>query len=433
VQVMKILVVDDNQMNLNIVQHYLEEIPGITDIFICKNPDKVKSIVDEHNIDILILDIIMPRISGLDLLKMFREEDQYDNMPIIMLTSLDDEQSYKQCFELGAFDYITKPINGMEFKARLKVAIESKINSNKLQRLVAVTQKQNEELKEINAKLTEAEFQLLQSEKMAAVGQLAAGLAHEINNPMSYVSSNYEFLRNYFLRLSNFLRYLEDTLSKHLDTQINDPFFPIASEIMVRFREFKIHGILDELQNILSDSEDGIQRVTKIVKSLRVFTRSVKDDEKSSYDLLDLIHQVYLISQNEIKYVANVEIDIPDDIILYCNGVQIAQVFVNLMVNAAQAIKSQNRKDMGRIQIIGRKTGQDIIIRFTDDGPGITKENIKKIFEPFFTTKEIGKGTGLGLSISYDIIVNKHKGSIDVKSEYGHGSVFTVVLPVVST
>ncbi|NLK27376.1 MAG: response regulator [Clostridiales bacterium] len=430
---MKILVVDDNQMNLNIVQHYLEEIPGITDIFICKNPDKVKSIVDEHNIDILILDIIMPRISGLDLLKMFREEDQYDNMPIIMLTSLDDEQSYKQCFELGAFDYITKPINGMEFKARLKVAIESKINSNKLQRLVAVTQKQNEELKEINAKLTEAEFQLLQSEKMAAVGQLAAGLAHEINNPMSYVSSNYEFLRNYFLRLSNFLRYLEDTLSKHLDTQINDPFFPIASEIMVRFREFKIHGILDELQNILSDSEDGIQRVTKIVKSLRVFTRSVKDDEKSSYDLLDLIHQVYLISQNEIKYVANVEIDIPDDIILYCNGVQIAQVFVNLMVNAAQAIKSQNRKDMGRIQIIGRKTGQDIIIRFTDDGPGITKENIKKIFEPFFTTKEIGKGTGLGLSISYDIIVNKHKGSIDVKSEYGHGSVFTVVLPVVST
>lgn len=432
-QVMKILVVDDNQMNLNIVQHYLEEIPGITDIFICKNPDKVKSIVDEHNIDILILDIIMPRISGLDLLKMFREEDQYDNMPIIMLTSLDDEQSYKQCFELGAFDYITKPINGMEFKARLKVAIESKINSNKLQRLVAVTQKQNEELKEINAKLTEAEFQLLQSEKMAAVGQLAAGLAHEINNPMSYVSSNYEFLRNYFLRLSNFLRYLEDTLSKHLDTQINDPFFPIASEIMVRFREFKIHGILDELQNILSDSEDGIQRVTKIVKSLRVFTRSVKDDEKSSYDLLDLIHQVYLISQNEIKYVANVEIDIPDDIILYCNGVQIAQVFVNLMVNAAQAIKSQNRKDMGRIQIIGRKTGQDIIIRFTDDGPGITKENIKKIFEPFFTTKEIGKGTGLGLSISYDIIVNKHKGSIDVKSEYGHGSVFTVVLPVVST
>ena len=432
-QVMKILVVDDNQMNLNIVQHYLEEIPGITDIFICKNPDKVKSIVDEHNIDILILDIIMPRISGLDLLKMFREEDQYDNMPIIMLTSLDDEQSYKQCFELGAFDYITKPINGMEFKARLKVAIESKINSNKLQRLVAVTQKQNEELKEINAKLTEAEFQLLQSEKMAAVGQLAAGLAHEINNPMSYVSSNYEFLRNYFLRLSNFLRYLEDRLSKHLDTQINDPFFPIASEIMVRFREFKIHGILDELQNILSDSEDGIQRVTKIVKSLRVFTRSVKDDEKSSYDLLDLIHQVYLISQNEIKYVANVEIDIPDDIILYCNGVQIAQVFVNLMVNAAQAIKSQNRKDMGRIQIIGRKTGQDIIIRFTDDGPGITKENIKKIFEPFFTTKEIGKGTGLGLSISYDIIVNKHKGSIDVKSEYGHGSVFTVVLPVVST
>src|SRR5690606_11400032 len=101
------------------------------------------------------------------------------------------------------------------------------------------------------------------------------------------------------------------------------------------------------------------------------------------------------------------------DIILYCNGVQIAQVFVNILVNAAQAIKSQNRRKMGKIRVSARQSGNNIIIQFEDDGPGIPQENLSKIFEPFFTTKEIGKGTGLGLSISYDIIVNKHNGSID--------------------
>lgn len=430
---MKILVVDDNQMNLTIVRNYLEELPGITDIFICRKPEEVKTIVDVNEIDILILDIIMPGISGLELLKQFREADTYDNMPIIMLTTLDDTASYKQCFELGAFDYITKPINGMEFKSRLKVAIESKINSNKLQRLVAVTQKQNEELKEINAKLTEAEFQLVQSEKMAAIGQLAAGLAHEINNPMSYVSSNYEFLRKYFLRLSDFLHYIDQRLRVPFHDNRKEALCEAAAEIIAKYDAYQFNLILDELQSILSDSEDGIQRVTKIVQSLRVFTRSVKDDEKSSYDLLDLFHQVFLISKNEVKYVAKLELAIPDDIILYCNGVQIAQVFVNIIVNAAQAIKSQKRRNMGKIRVAARQAGKDIIIQFEDDGPGIPKENLSKIFEPFFTTKEIGRGTGLGLSISYDIIVNKHNGSINVRSEYGHGCVFTIVLPMVST
>jgi signal transduction histidine kinase len=432
VHVMKILAVDDNPMNLTIVRNYLEEIPGITDIFICRESEDVKTIVDDNAIDILILDIIMPGISGLELLKLFRADDRYDNMPIIMLTSLDDTASYKQCFALGAFDYITKPINGVEFKSRLKVAIESKINSNKLQQLVTVTQKQNEELKEINAKLTEAEFQLVQSEKMAAVGQLAAGLAHEINNPMSYVSSNYEFLEKYFLRISDFLHFTEKRLRPSFPLQSKEALLEAASEVIARYDAYQINQILDELQSILSDSEEGIHRVTKIVQSLRVFTRSVKDDEKSSYDLLDLVHQVFLISKNEVKYVANLEIDVPEDIILYCNGVQIAQVFVNILVNAAQAIKSQKRYNMGTIRIVARQTDPNIIIRFEDDGPGIPKENLSKIFEPFFTTKEIGKGTGLGLSISYDIIVNKHNGSINVRSEYGHGCVFTIVLPIVS-
>lgn len=426
---MKILVVDDSQLNLNIALEYLEEFPGVTEIFLCKEPEKVKSIIDKHGIDILILDIIMPVISGLDLLIMLRDDGKYDDMPIIMLTSLDDTESYVKCFEYGAFDYINKPINGMEFNVRLKVAMEATNKSKSLKSLIQVTQIQNDALKVINAQLTEAKFQLVQSEKMAAVGQLAAGLAHEINNPMSYVNSNFEIMQKYFLQLTDFLHFYQESLGNPSITD-NEVINKSVTEVQNKFKTLKIDNILEDMEDILSDSENGIQRVTNIVRSLRTFTRSVKDDEKTTYPLMDLIRQVVLISRNEIKYFANVKLDIPEDIIIYCNGVQIAQVFVNILVNAAQAIKSQKKDKMGLIKISARIVKQEVIIRFEDDGPGIPEENLLKIFEPFFTTKDIGQGTGLGLSISYDIIVNKHRGSIDVKSELGKGCLFTVKLPL---
>lgn len=426
---MKILVVDDSRLNLNIALEYLEDFPGVTEIFLCNEPEKVKSIIDKYNIDILILDVIMPVLTGLDLLRMLRANRKYDDIPIIMLTSLDDPDNYAKCFQLGAFDYINKPINGLEFNVRLKVAMEAKNSSKSLKALVQVTQTQNEELKEINAKLTEAKFQLVQSEKMAAIGQLAAGLAHEINNPMSYVNSNFEVLQEYCLRISDFLHFFLDGLA---DPSLTDStaIHQAVSEVRDKFNILKIERILEDLVDILADSENGIQRVTKIVQSLRIFTRSAKDEEKATYPIMDLIRQVVLICHNEIKYVANVKINVPEDIILYCNGVQLAQVFVNILVNAAQAIKSQKRDKMGIIKITASQVDNEVILTFEDDGPGIPEEYLPKVFEPFFTTKDIGQGTGLGLSISYDIIVNKHNGSIDVKSEFGKGSIFTVRLPL---
>ncbi|MBP1755728.1 MAG: ATP-binding protein [Firmicutes bacterium] len=429
---MKILVVDDSQLNLAIAKRYLEIIPDITQILLCNDPTKVRTILDENDIDILILDIIMPVISGLELLEQLRSEPEYDDMPIIMLTSLDDLESYKKCFELGAFDYINKPINVIELNARLKVAIESKNSSNNLKSLIEVTKKQNEELKEINAKLTEAKFSLVQSEKMAAIGQLAAGIAHEINNPMGFVKSNFDILHKYMNRLIEFLTFVHDKINDK-EFADNTELCQCAALVGSKYLALKIDLILNELDGIFTDTSSGIDRVTDIVQSLRVFARSSKDDEKENNVLLDLIHQVTLITRNEVKYVAQVEIEVPDDIVLYCNRIQLGQVFVNIIINAAQAIRSQKRSDIGLIKIIARKEGQNIIIWFIDDGPGIPEENILKIFEPFFTTKEIGQGTGLGLSVSYDIIVNKHNGSFDVKSEPGKGATFIVTLPIVTT
>lgn len=429
---MKVLVVDDSHFNLSVAKRYLEDIPQISQILLCDDPRQVKSIIDDYNIDILISDVMMPAITGFDLLKLLRSNKKYDDIPIIMLTSLDDMDVYKKCFDLGAFDYINKPFNTVELHSRLKVAIEAKNNSNNLKSLLEVTKKQNDELKVMNAELTEAKFSLVQSEKMAAIGQLAAGIAHEINNPMGYISSNFDILQRYYGRIKEFLIFLDHDMKNDKLSCGSDTCSSIK-DINDKYHELNIDFISKDVDGIFSDSANGIKRITDIIQSLRVYARSSKDDEKGTNVLLELIQQVILIIKNEVKYVATIKLDVPDDIILYCNRIQIGQVFVNIILNAIQAIKSQNRSSLGTIKIKARSIDSNIQIEFTDDGPGILQDNLLKVFEPFFTTKEIGQGTGLGLSISYDIIVNKHNGIIDVKSEYGKGATFIITLPIVTT
>lgn len=429
---MKVLIVDDSHFNLSAAKRYLEDIPAITQILLCDDPRQAKAIIDEYNIDILISDVMMPAITGFELLELLRSDKKYDDMPIIMLTSLDDIDAYKKCFDLGAFDYINKPINTVELHSRLKVAIEAKNNSNHLKSLLDITKKQYEELKLINAELTEAKFSLVQSEKMAAIGQLAAGIAHEINNPMSYVSSNFDILRKYFNRLKEFIDYLNLELQSSVIKNCLEVEC-VAKKLNDKYLDLKLNYITNEADSLFHDSENGIKRITDIIRSLRVYARTSQDEEKDTYVLLELIQQVILIIKNEVKYVADIMLDIPEDIVLYCNKIQLGQVFVNIIINATQAIKSQNRSILGSIRIKAFYVNSDIQIEISDDGPGISPENLYKIFEPFFTTKEIGKGTGLGLSITYDIIVNKHHGKIDVKSELEKGATFIITLPIVTT
>lgn len=426
---MKILVVDDSHFNLSSVKRNLEDMPELTQILLCDDPRQAKSIVDQYKIDILITDVMMPAITGFDLLELFRSDCKYDDMPIIMLTSLIDMAVYKKCFDLGAFDYINKPFNTVELHSRLKVAIDAKNKSNNLKTLLEVTRKQNEELKIMNAELTEAKFSLVQSEKMAAIGQLAAGIAHEINNPMGYISSNFDILKKYYVRMKEYMDFF--------NLEINSDAFSCVDchailDLQTKYDELKLDFIVNDLENIFGDLSGGIKRITDIVQSLRVYARTSKDDEKENCVLLELIQQVILIIKNEVKYVATIKLDVPEDITLYCNRIQVGQVFVNIILNAIQAIQTLKKDTLGTIKIKARCIDCEVQIEFSDDGPGITKEHLLKIFEPFFTTKDIGQGTGLGLSISYDIIVNKHNGNFDVKSELGEGTTFIITLPIIS-
>jgi signal transduction histidine kinase len=429
---MNILVVDDSQLNLVLAERYLKEIDEIDQIILCEEPQKVKNIVDEKEIDILILDVVMPVCTGFDVLKLIKSDEKYADMPIIMFTSLTDNESFKKCFELGASDYINKPIIPIEFTARIKAAIEIRSKSKKLKEMVVHTQQQNEELKEINTKLTNTQFHLIQSEKMAAIGQLAAGVAHEINNPMGFVNSNFEVLSKYLKNISDYLLSVDEKLNE-MKACDNQSCNVIIEEIQANYKKLKIRLILDELEDVLSDSVNGVKRVTEIIQSLRIFARSTKDDEKDTYGVLDLVNQVISISRNEIKYVSEIKIDIADELVIYCNKVQIGQVLINIIVNAAQAIKSQNSDKLGQILISANVSGDYVCISITDNGPGIPKENLNKIFEPFFTTKEVGQGTGLGLSISYDIITKKHNGFMEVESQVGYGTSFTIKLPIYMT
>lgn len=429
---MKVLVVDDSHFNLSAAKRYLEDITAISEILLCDDSRQAKSIIDEYGIDILISDVMMPAMTGFELLELLRADKKYDDIPIIMLTSLDDSDTYKKCFELGAFDYINKPINTLELHSRLKVAIEAKNKSNYLKSLLEVTKKQNEELKLINAELTEAKFSLVQSEKMAAIGQLAAGIAHEINNPMGYVSSNFDILKKYYGRIKDYINYLNQEITNGSFICPNENCSAI-SNLNKKYKDLNIDYILKDTEELFADSDNGIKRITDIIQSLRVYARSSKDNEKDTYVLLELIQQVILIIKSEVKYVATIKLDVPDDIYLYCNKIQIGQVLVNIIVNATHAIKSQMRSTLGIIRIKARNNDNSIVIEIADDGPGIPEDILHKIFEPFFTTKEIGQGTGLGLSISYDIIVNKHNGSIDIKSEFGKGATFIIKLPIITT
>jgi len=290
------------------------------------------------------------------------------------------------------------------------------------QRLSLALQEKNRELEEGNWQLAEAHAQLkaaqsqmLQREKMASVGQLAAGVAHEINNPVGFVTSNLATLAKYIDRLTEYLNLQEKAVAG--DAQ--------EEELRAARKEFKIDFIAEDAKDLIKESLDGTDRVSTIVRGLKSFSR-VDEAQRQAADINECLEATLNIVWNELKYKAVVTKEYGNIPRTHCNPQQLNQVFMNFLVNAAQAIDKQ-----GEIRISTSHADNLILVSIADTGCGIAPENLSRIFEPFFTTKEIGKGTGLGLSISYDII-KQHGGDIEVASEPGRGTIFTVKIPVVA-
>ncbi len=281
----------------------------------------------------------------------------------------------------------------------------------------AALEHEKEEQRILIGKLEEAHNQLLQSEKLAAIGQLAAGVAHEVNNPIGFVNSN----------LGTLGGYVDDLLGLIDAYEAIEPGLALAPEQAERLRAAKMQADLDfmrdDVRNLIAESIEGTSRVRHIVQSLRDFSR-MGDVQWQQADLHAGLESTLNMARNEIKYKAEVERDYGELPLVECIPAQINQVFLNLLVNAAQSIEGQ-----GRITLRTRQVGQEVCITIVDTGRGIPESLRTRIFEPFFTTKTVGQGTGLGLSISYGII-QKHGGRIAVESEVGKGSSFTIWLPL---
>ncbi|GAA4428738.1 ATP-binding protein [Acidovorax lacteus] len=276
----------------------------------------------------------------------------------------------------------------------------------------------NKDLKTLNARLSDAQNKLMQSEKLASIGQLAAGVAHEINNPIGFIFSNFGTLEQYLGDLFDILQAYEDA-----EASIQDP------TVLMRLRTLKSERDLaylkDDIPTLMHESRDGIQRVRKIVQDLKDFSRVDARQEWETVSLHHGIDSTLNIVNNEIKYKADVIKEYGDIPEVQCLPSELNQVFMNLLVNAAHAITAER----GTIRIRTGTHGAHVWVEVSDNGCGIAPENLARIFDPFFTTKPVGKGTGLGLSLSYGI-VQKHGGRMEVCSELGQGTSFRVTLPI---
>lgn len=273
------------------------------------------------------------------------------------------------------------------------------------------------ELTSAYAELKEAQMQIFQQEKMASIGQLAAGVAHEINNPMGFISSNLGTLNKYVNRLSEYIAAGEQAVATCGDSVD-------ASRLHELRKRLKIEYIMNDARQLIAESQDGAGRVRRIVQDLKSFSR-VDQTETALVNLNEALETTINIAWNEIKYVAALNREYGDIPEILCFPQQLNQVFLNLLVNAAHAIGEKQ----GTITVRSWSEKEYVFVSVADTGCGIPDEIRQRIFEPFFTTKEVGKGTGLGLSISYEII-RKHGGEISVESEVGQGTAFVVRLPV---
>jgi two-component system NtrC family sensor kinase len=278
-------------------------------------------------------------------------------------------------------------------------------------------------IKKRGIELERTHARLFQQEKLASLGQLAAGVAHEINNPLAFITSNLGSLQKHMDRLLNFM----EIQSKAMDSASNcaeEKRRDILQQLRADEKSLKIEYVIKDIGKLINESLDGATRVKRIVQELKSFCRA-DDNELKLGDINTGLESALNIVWNELKYKATVKKEFGQIPLAKCNPGRLSQVFMNILINAVQAIETQ-----GVIIIKSWHADGNIYVSISDTGCGIPEETLSRIYEPFFTTKEVGKGTGLGLSIAYDI-VKAHNGDITVQSERGKGTTFTVKMPVI--
>lgn len=292
-------------------------------------------------------------------------------------------------------------------------------------------ERERQELQKALTDLRQAQSQLLQAQKMESIGQLAAGIAHEINTPTQYVADNIGFID---LATASLMTLLEKTLKVVDAARAGQPADGLVAEVDAAVKKAKLDYLRRQIPEALAQSKEGLEHVARIVSAMKEFSHP-SNGGKELLDIRDVINTTITVARSEWKYVAELETRYADDLPeVSCMRDMIGQVILNLVVNAAHAIADTLQsgvRDKGKIRIMVKRAGeQHIAISVADDGGGIPEAIRGRIFDPFFTTKPVGKGTGQGLAIAYSTVVDKHGGEIRCDSEVGRGTCFTIRLPL---
>ena len=406
----RVLLVDDSRTVRKIFSTYLAP------RFECAEAgsfDEALALLRTDEFDVVITDIIMPGLSGIELLRKIVAE--FPNIAVIVVSGVDRPQRALDAMRLGAFDYIIKPCEPEVLEITVDRAIKHRELLVDAQRSKRDLETKNEELVTGKIQLEHLQAQIVQSAKMASLGQLAAGVAHELNNPVGFVHANLEMLDQHFTNLTRLIEYYD---------QIDISAIDGAKAASIK-DEIGYPTILGDINSIVRDCRDGSDRIRDIVQNLRTFSRL----DEADYNLTN-IHEgldstIRLISgyfsSGNIRLVRDYG-DLP---VIQAFSGQLNQVWMNLLVNAAQAIGTGK----GEVKIKTSVDDDDIFVEISDSGCGIAVQDLNRIFDPFFTTKPVGEGTGLGLSISFGI-VERHGGNITVGTRLNEGTTFKVRLPL---
>jgi two-component system, NtrC family, sensor kinase len=416
VETITVLLVDDQVIVSEVIRRSLASEPDI-EFHYCSDPTQAIQTALDLKPSVILQDLVMPEVDGLMLLRWFRMNPATAQVPMVVLSNKEDAMMKAEAFTHGANDYLIKLPDPIELVARIRYHAQAYKNIQALNQATAIAQAKTKDLEVALEQLQSTQAQLIQTEKMSGLGQMVAGIAHEINNPVNFIQGNIKHIQEYF-----------DDLFGIIDIYQNSPV-QVTPENQETLDAIDLGYVRQDSHQAMSSMRKGADRISMIVKSLRNFAR-LDQAEQKEVDLHEGLDSTILLLQHRIGSAIGVECHYAPLPLVQCYPAQLNQVFMHVFNNAIDVLKEDLHNDEKKILVTTKKLNDDRIqIQIQDNGPGIPSEIQEKIFNPFFTTKPVDEGKGLGLSVSYRTI-QEHFGQINVMSSPGQGACFVIELPV---